>query len=91
MKGKAWLFSALSATEDLPAGAEGAKAAADPARRAREVTFIMVKTFVGERVKAEKRGWKKTWFPANEVEVKSLVGIYLVSRMIKIYCGAGNV
>ena len=55
MKGKAWPFSALSATEDLPAGAEGAKAAAEPARRAREVTFIMVKTFVGERVKAEKR------------------------------------
>ena len=55
MKGKAWLFSALRATEDLPAGAEGAKAAADPARRAMEVTFIMVEDVCrGEAVKAER-------------------------------------
>jgi hypothetical protein len=41
MKGRALLFSAFKAEEDLAIWA-GAKAAADPARRERAVIFIMV-------------------------------------------------
>lgn len=41
MKGRALLFSAFKAVEDLAIWA-GAKAAADPARRERAVIFIMV-------------------------------------------------
>jgi len=41
MKGRAWLFSAFKAVEDLVNGA-GAKAEADPARRERAAIFIMV-------------------------------------------------
>jgi len=42
MNGRAWLFSAASATDVLAAGAAGEKATADPARRDREASFIMV-------------------------------------------------
>jgi len=41
MKGRALLFSAFKAVEDL-ANWAGAKAAADPARRERAAIFIMV-------------------------------------------------
>jgi hypothetical protein len=42
MKGRALLFSAFKAVEDLAIWA-GAKAAADPARRERAVIFIIVR------------------------------------------------